>query len=113
MQGLVVREDIRDLSRLPGLGRIEMFNALLLDRIGSFFSLASAGRDLGASIPTVKRWRGGSLELFRAARVCGPTRPPGEHTRLLGGPLFTTRVQVRVRLGEPRTRAANRRDACG
>jgi predicted AAA+ superfamily ATPase len=53
---LVVREDLRDLSRLPELGRIEMLNALLPDRVGSLFSLASVGRDLEASIPTVKRW---------------------------------------------------------
>ena len=55
---LVVREDLRDLSRLPELGRIEMLNALLPERIGSLFSFASVGRDLEASIPTVKRWIG-------------------------------------------------------
>jgi predicted AAA+ superfamily ATPase len=53
---LVVREDLRDLSRLPELDRIEMLNALLPDRVGSLFSLASVGRDLEVSIPTVKRW---------------------------------------------------------
>ncbi|MCK4413589.1 MAG: ATP-binding protein [Candidatus Eisenbacteria sp.] len=53
---LVVREDLRDLSRLPELGRIEMLNALLPDRVGSLFSMASVGRDLEVSIPTVKRW---------------------------------------------------------
>jgi len=53
---LVVREDLRDLSRLPELDRIEMLNALLPDRVGSPFSLASVGRDLEVSIPTVKRW---------------------------------------------------------
>jgi len=52
---LVVREDLRDLSRLPELDRIEMLNALLPDRVGSLFSLASVGRDLEVSIPTVKR----------------------------------------------------------
>jgi hypothetical protein len=53
---LVVREDLRDLSRLPELGRIEMLNALLPDRVGALFSMASVGRDLEVSIPTVKRW---------------------------------------------------------
>ncbi len=53
---LVVREDLRDLSRLPELDRIEMLNALLPDRVGSLFSFASVGRDLEVSIPTVKRW---------------------------------------------------------
>jgi len=55
---LIVRQDLRDLSRLPELGRIEMLNALLPERIGSLFSFASIGRDLEASIPTVKRWIG-------------------------------------------------------
>ncbi len=55
---LIVREDLRDLSRLPDLGRIEMLNALLPERVGSLFSFASIGRDLEASIPTVKRWIG-------------------------------------------------------
>ncbi|MBU1701130.1 MAG: ATP-binding protein [Candidatus Eisenbacteria bacterium] len=55
---LIVREDLRDLSRLPELGRIEMMIALLPARIGSLFSMASIGRDLEASIPTVKRWIG-------------------------------------------------------
>lgn len=53
---LVVREDLRDLSRIPELGRIEMLNALLPERVGSLFSFASVGRDLEVSIPTVKRW---------------------------------------------------------
>lgn len=53
---LIVREDLRDLSRLPELGRIEMLTALLPERVGSLFSLASMGRDLEVSIPTIKRW---------------------------------------------------------
>jgi predicted AAA+ superfamily ATPase len=53
---LIVREDLRDLSRLPELGRIEMLNALLPERVGSLFSFASIGRDLEVSIPTMKRW---------------------------------------------------------
>jgi predicted AAA+ superfamily ATPase len=55
---LVVREDLRDLSRLPELGRVEMLNALLPERVGSLFGFASVGRDLEVSIPTVKRWIG-------------------------------------------------------
>ncbi|MBM4033879.1 MAG: ATP-binding protein [Planctomycetes bacterium] len=53
---LVIREDLRDLSRLPELGRIEMMTALLPERVGSLFSLSSLARDLEASAPTVKRW---------------------------------------------------------
>ena len=55
---LVVREDLRDLSHLPDLGRIEMMTSLLPERVGSPFSMASLARDLEVSIPTVKRWLG-------------------------------------------------------
>ena len=53
---LVIREDLRDLSRLPELGRVEMMVSVLPGRIGSLFSLASVGRDVEASVHTVKRW---------------------------------------------------------
>ena len=53
---LVIREDLRDLSRLPELGRVEMMTALLPERVGAPFSLASVGRDIEASVHTVKRW---------------------------------------------------------
>src|SRR3989338_889545 len=53
---LVIREDLRDLSRLPELERIEMMTALLPERVGSLFSLSSLSRDLEASVPTIKRW---------------------------------------------------------
>jgi len=61
---LVIRVDLRDLSRLPELGRIEMMTALLPERVGSLFSLASMGRDLEASIPTVRRWQSYLKELY-------------------------------------------------
>lgn len=53
---LVIREDLRDISRLPELGQIEMMAALLPDRVGSLFSLTSIREDLLKSIPTIKRW---------------------------------------------------------
>ena len=55
---LVVREDLRDLSRLPDLGRIESLTSFLPQRVGAPFSLASMGRDLEVSIPTIHRWLG-------------------------------------------------------
>ncbi|MCY3021868.1 MAG: ATP-binding protein [Planctomycetota bacterium] len=61
---LIVREDLRDLSRLPELGRIEMLTALLLERVGTPASLASLAEDLETSIPTVKRWLGYLKELY-------------------------------------------------
>jgi len=61
---LVVREDLRDLSRLLELGRIEMMTALLPERVGSLFSFASMARDLEVSIPTIKRWMAYLKELY-------------------------------------------------
>jgi len=55
---LVIRQDLRDLSRLPDLGRIETMTSLLPERVGSMFSLSSLARDLEVSLPTIKRWLG-------------------------------------------------------
>lgn len=61
---LVIREDLRDLSRLPELERIEMLTALLPERVGSLFSLSSLSRDLEASVPTIKRWTAYLKDLY-------------------------------------------------
>ena len=53
---LVIREDLRDISRLPDLGRIEMMTALLPERVGSLFSVAAIREDLEVSFDSVKRW---------------------------------------------------------
>ena len=41
-----------------------MLTAMLPERVGSLFSLASAARDLETSIPTVKRWLSYLKELY-------------------------------------------------
>ncbi|MCE9582548.1 MAG: ATP-binding protein [Planctomycetes bacterium] len=61
---LVIREDLRDLSRIPELARIEMMTALLPGRVGSLFSMSSLGRDLEASVPSIKRWTDYMKDLF-------------------------------------------------
>jgi predicted AAA+ superfamily ATPase len=61
---LVIRQDLRDLSRLPELGRVEMMVSLLPERVGSLFSLASVGRDMEASVNTIKRWLDYLKQLF-------------------------------------------------
>lgn len=52
----VIREDLRDLSRIPELGRIEMLASLLPEKVGSLFSIASLREHLEVSHETVKRW---------------------------------------------------------
>ena len=60
----VIREDLRDLSRIPELSRIEMLAALLPERVGAPLSLNSLREDLEVSYDTVKRWLGHLSELY-------------------------------------------------
>ena len=53
---LLIREDLRDLSRLPELSRIEMLTALLPAKVGGLLSVQSLSEDLEVAHPTVKRW---------------------------------------------------------
>jgi predicted AAA+ superfamily ATPase len=53
---IVIREDLRDISRLPDLGRLELMTAMLPERVGSLFSLASLRENLEVSFDTVRRW---------------------------------------------------------
>jgi len=52
----IVREDLRDLSRLPELSQIEMLIALLEEKVGGLFTLASLREDLEVAHTTVQRW---------------------------------------------------------
>jgi len=61
---LIIREDLRDISRIPELARIEMFAAVLPDTVGGPYTYASLGRFLEAATPTVKRWISCLKELY-------------------------------------------------
>lgn len=52
----IVKEDLRDISRIPELSRIEMMMALIPEKVGSLFSYTSLVEDLGVSPETIKRW---------------------------------------------------------
>ena len=52
----LIREDLRDLSRLPELSRVELLTALLPDKVGSPLSIQSLREDLEVSHDTVTRW---------------------------------------------------------
>ncbi len=71
---LVIREDLRDLSRLPDLGRIELLSALLPERVGSLFSLSSLARNLEVSVPTIKRWMAYLDQLYYVFEIKPYTR---------------------------------------
>jgi uncharacterized protein len=60
----VIRQDLRDLSRIPDLGRIETLASLLPERVGSLLSLASLREILEVSFDSVKRWVASLGELY-------------------------------------------------
>jgi len=60
----IVREDLRDLSRLPELSQVEMLVSLLPEKVGQPLSLRSLSEDLEVSYTTVKRWMNYLNELY-------------------------------------------------
>lgn len=55
-QTLVVREDLRDLTRIREIGLVETLVALLPERIGSPLSVNSLREDLGVNFATAQGW---------------------------------------------------------
>ena len=52
----IVREDLRDLTRIPELSKIEMLISLLPERAANPLGLTSLKEDLETSYDTVRRW---------------------------------------------------------
>ncbi|RME62223.1 MAG: ATP-binding protein [Candidatus Dadabacteria bacterium] len=60
----VIREDLRDLSRIPELSQIEMLAAILPERVGSPVSLTRLSLLLEVSHATIRRWLNYLSELY-------------------------------------------------
>jgi hypothetical protein len=60
----VIREDLRDLSRIPELSRIELLASLIPERVGSPLSRAALREVLEVSFDTVRRWVASLDELY-------------------------------------------------
>lgn len=60
----IVREDLRDLTRVPDLARVEAMVSLIPEKVGTLFSLTSLREDLEVSVDTVKRWMSFLSELY-------------------------------------------------
>ncbi|MGE3920532.1 MAG: ATP-binding protein [Gammaproteobacteria bacterium] len=60
----IIREDLRDLSRLPELSQIEMLASLLPERVAQPLSMPSLSEDLEVAYTTVKRWINYLRELY-------------------------------------------------
>jgi uncharacterized protein len=65
----IVREDLRDLSRIPELSRVEMLVALLPERVGGMLSVQSLSQDLEVAHTTVRRWLNYLDELYYCYEV--------------------------------------------
>lgn len=60
----IVREDLRDLSRIPELSQVEMLMALLPERAAAPLSRQSLREDLEVAHDTVTRWLGYLEQLY-------------------------------------------------
>jgi uncharacterized protein len=65
----VVREDLRDLSRISELGHIEALVSLLPERVGSLFSRAALREELEVSFDTIRRWMQYLFERYYAFEI--------------------------------------------
>ena len=67
----LVREDVLEFSRLQEVGAMRLLLDLLRSRVGSPLSLASIGRDIGLSQPTIKRY----IDILQALYIVFTVQP--------------------------------------
>jgi len=67
----VVKEDLRDLTRIQEIANVEALMSLLPEKVGSPLSKASLREDLEVSFDTVKRW----LKYLEELYYCYTIRP--------------------------------------
>lgn len=60
----IIREDLRDLSRLSELSQVEMLASLLPERVANPLSLTALSEDLEIAYPTAKLWLQYLIELY-------------------------------------------------
>jgi predicted AAA+ superfamily ATPase len=67
----LIREDLRDITRIQEIGQVAVLAELLKRRVGQLVSMASLAREVKATITTVSRW----LDALSALYYCFPVRP--------------------------------------
>ncbi len=67
----VLQEDVRELTKVVGLGQIEMLALLLRHQAGQLTSYSSLAKKLRVSVDTVRRW----LTILESLYYCYPIRP--------------------------------------
>ncbi len=65
----LIREDLRDLTRIQMLSSVEHLVALLQPRVGSLLSLNNLRQDLGVSMDAVRLWMDQLERLFYCYRI--------------------------------------------
>jgi predicted AAA+ superfamily ATPase len=60
----IIREDLRDLSRLPELSQVEMLASLLPERAAQPLSINALSEDLEVAYTTIKHWLNYLTELY-------------------------------------------------
>jgi hypothetical protein len=68
-QSLVLREDLRDLTRIRDLGLVESLVLLLPERVGSPVSLNALARELGVAFNSVRLWLEALARLYYVFEV--------------------------------------------
>lgn len=53
---LLLKEDLRDLSKVEDLAAIELMVTLLRDRIGGLLNLQNLANDISVSVDSIRRW---------------------------------------------------------
>lgn len=71
---IIIREDLRDISRLPDLGRLELMATLIPERVGSLFSVANLREDMEVSFDTIRRWMAYLKEIYYLFEIKPYTR---------------------------------------
>jgi len=66
---LVLREDLRDLTRIREIGLVETMVSLLPERVGSPLSINSLKEDLGVNFTTVQGWLGALERLYYLFKI--------------------------------------------
>ncbi|MCX7121206.1 MAG: ATP-binding protein [Gammaproteobacteria bacterium] len=67
----IIREDLRDMSRLPELSQLEMLASLLPERVAQPLSIQALSEDLEVAYTTIKRW----LNYFNQLYYCFNLKP--------------------------------------
>lgn len=60
----LINEDLRDLSRLPELAKLELLGSILQEKVGGLLSIQSLCEDFEVSYPTMQRWLNALKHLF-------------------------------------------------